>query len=70
LYEEGQALTFHEIRNTSASWMVALKIDPKTAQARLGHKRSSTTLDLYARVVASVDVEAAEKIDELLRRIS
>jgi integrase len=70
LYEEGATLTFHELRGTSASWMVALNIDPKTAQTRLGHKRSSTTMDLYARSIKSADVEAAEKIDELLRRIS
>lgn len=69
LYDEENSLTFHELRNTSASWMVALNIDPKTAQTRLGHKRSSTTLDLYARSIKSADVEAAEKIDGLLRRM-
>lgn len=70
LYTEDDTLTFHEIRNTAASWMVALNIDPKTAQTRLGHKRSSTTLDLYARSLSSADVVAAQKIDAHLTTLT
>jgi integrase len=69
LYTERDTLTFHELRNTSATWMVSMGIDPKTAQTRLGHSRSSTTMDLYVRSVKSADVEAAEKIDAFLKKI-
>lgn len=69
LYDEANPLTFHELRHTASTWLVALGVDPKTAQQRLGHARSSTTLELYTHVLKSVDVEAATKIDEFLKTI-
>ena len=37
-----------------------------TVSKRLGHKKVSTTLDIYSHLLAKSDAEASDKIDELL----
>jgi integrase len=46
-------ISFHDLRRTSASEMVALGIDVKTAQNRLGHSSVRMTLDVYAKALAN-----------------
>jgi len=62
-----EGLRFHDLRSMAATALVAEGVDPKTAQARLGHSSSRLTLDLYARVTAQADQEAAEKVGERFR---
>jgi hypothetical protein len=50
--------------------MLEWGIHPKVAQERLGHSRISYTLGTYSHVLPSIQVEAAEKIDELILRDS
>jgi integrase len=38
-------------------------VHPKVAQERLGHSTISTTLDLYSHVSATMQEDAAAKID-------
>jgi integrase len=57
-------VSFHDLRRTSASEMVALGIDVKTAQARLGHSSVRMTLDVYAQALPSADRTAAEQLGE------
>ena len=40
---------------------------PKVVQERLGHATVSITLDTYSHVIGTLQREAAERIDELLR---
>ena len=40
--------------------MVALAVDVKTVQTRVGHCRATTTLDIYAQPTAKADRGAAE----------
>ena len=44
--------TFHDLRRTSATGLVAAGVDVKTAQSRLGHSQVRLTLELYAQAVA------------------
>jgi integrase len=60
-------LHFHDLRHTAATVMVTGGVDPKTAQARLGHRDLRTTLAIYAQVTEKSDREAAEKIGDRLR---
>lgn len=58
-------LRFHDLRHTNATLMLALDINSRVAQNRLGHSNISITLDLYSHVLKSVDMEAAQKINNL-----
>jgi len=57
-----EGVSFHDLRRASASEMVALGIDIKTAQNRLGHSSVRMTLDVYARAVPTADRAAAEQL--------
>jgi len=50
--------TFHGLRHTAATLLLAAGVDVKSAQAVLGHAKASHTLDLYADSVPG-NVEAA-----------
>jgi integrase len=58
---------FHDLRHTNASLMLASGVSSKVAGNRLGHSKVSITLDLYSHVMESVDIEAAEKIDMIIK---
>ena len=57
-----KGLTFHALRHANATAMVALSVDIKTAQVRVGHKRASTLLDIYAQATTTGDRRAAEEL--------
>ena len=58
----------HDLRHTAATLMLGWGIHPKVVQERLGHARISHTLGTYSHVLPSIQVEAAEKMDELVLR--
>ncbi|MGH9099702.1 MAG: tyrosine-type recombinase/integrase [Acidimicrobiales bacterium] len=57
-----EGVVFHDLRRVAASEMVALGIDVKTAQNRLGHSSVRMTLDVYAKAVPTADHVAAEQL--------
>jgi len=59
-------IRFHDLRHTAASLMLNNNIPPIVVSRRLGHARASITLDIYGHLIPSMQVEAAEKIDELI----
>jgi len=59
-------ITFHQLRHTNASLLVSLGVDITTISKRLGHSRTSTTLDIYAHSLKCRDEEAATKLENLL----
>ena len=52
-------LKMHEFRHTQATMLLGNGVDVKTVQTRLGHARSSHTLDLYAHAIPANDQAAA-----------
>src|SRR5262249_31066451 len=58
--------TFHALRHTAATLLLAGGVDVKSAQAILGHAKASHTLDLYAD---SVPGNVAEAMRQLGRAI-
>ena len=62
-------IRFHDLRHTAATLMLQQGIHPKIVQERLGHSDISMTLNIYSHVLPSMQEEAAEKLDELLRPI-
>ena len=57
---------FHDLRHSAATLLLAAGVHPKVVQERLGHATIGITLDTYSHVVASLQREAADRIDELL----
>jgi integrase len=54
--------TFHDLRRTNATALVADGVDLKTAQTRLGHTDARLTLGLYAQATTDGDRAAAETL--------
>lgn len=60
-------IRFHDLRHTYASLMLSANVHPKTVQEALGHSSISLTLDTYSHLLPSLQKEASEKMDVLLR---
>lgn len=57
---------FHDLRHSHATQLLLAGVHPKVAQERLGHSTVMTTLDLYSHVIATMQKDAAAKIDTAL----
>ena len=58
---------FHDLRHSHATRLLFAGVHPKVAQERLGHSTISTTLDLYSHVSATMQEDAAARIDAAFR---
>lgn len=59
-------MPFHGLRHTSATLLIRQGIDVRAVSSRLGHSRTSTTLDVYVHELRSADRAAAEVMDAIL----
>ena len=59
-------ITFHQLRHTGATLMIAQGADIRTVSARLGHSRTSITLDIYAHALEVRDKQASDGMESLL----
>lgn len=51
--------SFHSLRHTHASLLLAAGVHPKVVQERLGHSTIAITMDLYSHTTPSLQAEAA-----------
>jgi integrase len=58
---------FHDLRHSHATQLLLAGVHPKVAQERLGHSTISTTLDLYSHVTATMQEDAAGRLDAAFR---
>jgi integrase len=58
---------FHDLRHSHATQLLLAGVHPKIAQERLGHATITTTLDLYSHVTETMQSDAAERLDALMR---
>lgn len=56
-------IRFHDLRHTNATLMLKSNVSPKVASARLGHSKTSTTLDIYSHVVKELQEDTAKKLN-------
>ena len=56
--------TFHSLRHTHATWLLANGANLNDIAERLGHANESTTLRLYAHAMPGRDQRAAEVFDK------
>jgi integrase len=60
-------VSFHALRHTHASLLIAKGVDVLAVGRRLGHSRASTTLDKYGHLVEGADAAAAKAIEGILK---
>ncbi|MCH1982453.1 site-specific integrase [Ruminococcus sp. OA3] len=56
-------ITLHGLRHTSASILIYQNTDIATVSKRLGHSKTSVTLDIYTHAIAEADKTAANTLD-------
>jgi integrase len=61
-------VTFHGLRHTHASQLIASGVDIVTISKRLGHAKPSVTLAVYAHMFHTDDSKAAAAINAALHR--
>lgn len=59
---------FHALRHTSATLLISSGVDIKTVSSRIGHKQTSTTINIYAHMLKDKEEQAAELIGDILHR--
>jgi len=60
-------VSFHGLRHSHVSALVASKIDPLTISRRIGHSNVSTTMNVYSHMFKETDTTAAEAIEAALK---
>jgi integrase len=55
----GLGVTFHALRHTCASLLIASGLDILTISRRLGHANASITLNVYGHLMPNMDDRAA-----------
>lgn len=60
-------VSFHKLRHTAATLMVAAGVDLHQVKEQLGHSQISLTANLYAHGVSEAQKKAANRLDEVLR---
>ena len=61
-------LNFHGLRHTNATFLIVQGVDIRTVSGRLGHAKTSTTLDIYTHTLRKADEIAAQVMDDLISR--
>lgn len=60
-------ISFHSLRHTAATLLIAKNVHMKTISNRLGHAKIGTTMDIYGHALQSADQEAADLLDDLVQ---
>ena len=63
-------ITFHGLRHSNASLLIAYGTNIVTVSKRRGHSRISTTSDIYTHAINKFDGEAANTLDNIFTPIS
>ena len=59
-------IRLHDLRHTCATAMLNADVNIKVIQSRLGHSDISTTMNIYAHALPSMNKDAGEKIDSMI----
>ena len=58
----------HDLRHTSATLLLANKVDIETVSHRLGHSKPSITLDVYGHWMKETDRTASDTLENLFKK--
>lgn len=56
-------ITYHQLRHTNASLLIAAGVDVVTLSGRLGHSDKNVTLNTYSHIIKSKEAQAANRMD-------
>ena len=59
-------IRYHDLRHTSATYLIAQNMPVKSVQERLGHKDYNTTMNIYAHALKEVDRKASDALSSFL----
>lgn len=59
-------IRFHDMRHTHATMLIQRNVNVKIISERLGHSKSSITLDVYSHVIPSMQLELANTIEDMI----
>lgn len=60
-------IRFHDLRHTHATLMLQQGIHPKVVSERLGHSTIGITMDTYTHVLPTLQKEAAQQFEQLIK---
>ena len=63
-------LTFHGLRHTAATFLLASGIDVRAVSGILGHAQASTTLNIYGHMLQSSAQRGADAMQEVFHRVT
>src|SRR5579875_3127 len=61
-------IRFHDLRHSAATILISMGVNPKVVQELLGHSSITTTLNIYAHVLPSMQQEAMQKLQEFYQQ--
>jgi integrase len=59
-------VTFHALRHTAASLLLAQGVHPRVVMEQLGHSQISLTMNTYSHVIPALERDAADRMNALL----
>jgi len=59
--------TFHSLRHTNISLLIANGVNITTVSKRLGHSNTATTAQIYAHAIRSADEAVSDTLQNLLK---
>ena len=62
-------IRLYDLRHSHASLLLALGVHPKVVAERLGHSNVNLTLNLYSHVLPTLQEDAANALDALLKKV-
>ena len=66
--QELPSIRLHDLRHTTATLLLANGSDIKTVSHRLGHSKTSVTLDVYSHFMEETDQTASDILESVLRK--
>lgn len=61
-------IPFHGLRHTKATLQIAAGDDARTVSAMMGHRETSTTMNIYAHSLQTAEKEAANRLERLIQK--
>jgi len=59
-------IRFHDMRHSHATMLIQRNVNVKIISERLGHTKSSITLDIYSHVLPSMQLELANTLEDMI----
>ncbi len=60
----------HALRHMSATYLIKSGADIRTVSGKLGHSRSSITLDIYSHLLPATERQTADTMENILRELN